>query len=77
MKYFLSFQKSLKKQNLTFQNQWTSTNPREFGKHFSKNQSRTQDVNLEIMEGYFVLKFENFLKTKIQVNIPVINSGTA
>lgn len=36
MKYFLSFQKSLKKQNLTFQNQWTSSNPREFGKRFSK-----------------------------------------
>lgn len=23
-----------------------------------------QDVNLKIMEAYFVLKFENFLKTK-------------
>lgn len=41
-----------------------------------KNQPRTQDVNLEIMEAYFVVKFENFLKTKNQVNIPVINSGT-
>lgn len=60
-----------------FQNQWTSSNPRKFGKHFSKNQSRAQDVNLEIMEAYFALKFENFSKTKIQVNIPVINSGTA
>lgn len=36
-----------------------------------------QDVNLEVMGAYFVLKFENFLKTKVQVNIPVINSGTA
>lgn len=29
------------------------------------------------MEVYFVLKIKNFLKTKIQVNFPVINSGTA
>lgn len=36
-----------------------------------------QNVNLEIMGAYFVLKIENFLKTKIQVNIPLINSGTA
>lgn len=37
-----------------------------------------QDVNLKIMEAYFVFKFENFLKTKKnQVNISVINSGAA
>lgn len=57
IKYFLSFLKGLKNKTQYFK---LTSNPREFGKYFSKNQSRMQDVNLKIMEDISLLNLKTF-----------------